>query len=300
MKRYDVMALIALLIIVAALPVYAVVEPRRMERAQEVLREEFLVYGAEMYVDNCAYCHGARGEGIGVMPPLNNPAIADADHDLLYRTIAHSPHGSAMAAWHVEEGGILSDYQVEGLVTLIRHADWGEVEAQAVAEGFVPPIEMAPEMVLATMEGSHADQVADPHECRACHEEPDVHAEQFGLNCSRCHTLEAWQPARLTRHTFLLSHGDRGTLACQTCHTETYSEYTCYGCHDDHTPQDMEDVHAEEGIFAFEDCAVCHPTGQPDEGEEYRHLYETHERAIPFQGPGEEGVSSVGWMERVP
>ena len=78
MKRYDLMSLIALLILVAALPVYAVIEPGRMGRAQEVLREEFLVYGAEMYVDNCAYCHGARGEGIGAMPPLNNPAMAEA------------------------------------------------------------------------------------------------------------------------------------------------------------------------------------------------------------------------------
>ena len=106
----------------------------------------------------------------------------------------------------------------------------------------------------------------DPHECRACHEEPAVHASRFGLNCSRCHTLQAWKPALLTRHAFQLDHGGQGEISCQTCHTHTYSEHSCYECHD-HKPAQMQEVHAQEGIVEFETCIECHPTGQEGEAE---------------------------------
>jgi hypothetical protein len=112
----------------------------------------------------------------------------------------------------------------------------------------------------------HLDQVEaeTPRACRACHEDPTVHAGQFGLDCARCHTSAGWTPAQLTRHTFRLDHGDRGTLACETCHIDAYVEHTCYGCHD-HTAQQMEQIHLAEGLAEYGSCAACHPTGQPDE-----------------------------------
>ena len=87
----------------------------------------------------------------------------------------------------------------------------------------------------------------------------------FGLDCVRCHTLQAWTPASLTRHTFELDHGDEGDLACEICHIETYAENTCYECHD-HKPDQMVEVHEPEGIAEFDDCMTCHPTGAKDEG----------------------------------
>jgi hypothetical protein len=106
-----------------------------------------------------------------------------------------------------------------------------------------------------------------PTDCAGCHEEPAVHAGLFGLDCVRCHTTEAWTPAQLTRHTFPLDHGDEGQIACQTCHTETYAEYTCYNCHE-HDPEETAETHIDEGITDFEDCVACHPTGQEDEAED--------------------------------
>jgi mono/diheme cytochrome c family protein len=225
-----------------------------------VLRQEFVAEGAAIYVENCAACHGAAGEGLGAMPALNNPALASADHDLLYATIAHSPHGTIMSAWHTDEGGRLNSLQVESLVTLIMNGGWSKAGDLAVARGFTSPTPAAPELELATMESGEGD----PHECQACHEEPAVHAERFGLNCSRCHTLQAWKPALLTRHTFYLDHGDEGQVSCQTCHDKNYSEHTCYGCHD-HEPEEMETAHLEEEITDFDGCAECHPTGQEGE-----------------------------------
>ncbi len=58
--------------------------------------------------------------------------------------------------------------------------------------------------------------------------------------------------------------GEGTQIACQTCHTETYAEHTCYGCHD-HQAAEMETVHVELGIIEYDNCALCHPTGEPGE-----------------------------------
>ena len=55
-------------------------------------------------------------------------------------------------------------------------------------------------------------------------------------------------------------------MACETCHTETYFENTCYGCHD-HEPAEMKAVHEAEGILELEPCGECHPTGVSGEAE---------------------------------
>jgi hypothetical protein len=116
-------------------------------------------------------------------------------------------------------------------------------------------------------EACHAEQQfrGTPAECAGCHAEPEIHAGVFGLECAACHTTEAWQPAALRAHTFPLDHGEEGMAACATCHTETYAEYTCYGCHE-HEPEEMTEEHAKEGISQVEmtACAACHPTGEKE------------------------------------
>ncbi len=256
MNRYYTVSLVALLVLVLALPIYALLEPVRLASAQGQLQARFTADGATMYLDNCATCHGPAGEGIGSMPALNQLGTGGASRDTLYNVVAHSPHGTVMSAWHMDDGGILSHYQVESLITLIMDGDWSRVHQMADDRGLKSPELRSPEEELATMEGTSED----PHECRACHEEPDVHADRFGLNCSRCHTLQAWKPALLTRHTFFLDHGDEGKVSCQTCHTEGYAANTCYGCHD-HVEADMVAVHLAEGIQELEPCETCHPTG---------------------------------------
>ena len=264
MKTYNALALIALLVIIALVPFYAVRESTRMEVAQVALSQQQIRSAAALYLEDCASCHGTSGQGLGAMPALNNPAFAEAEAGKLYNAIAGASHGSGMAAWHMSEGGILTTYEVESLVTLIRKADWQTVDAMAAGQ----TVEYA-EPVLASADLTQIDTMSgDPHECRACHEEPAVHADRFGLNCARCHGLESWKPALLTRHTFALDHGGEGKVACETCHTTTYSEHTCYGCHD-HTEAEMETIHAELNITEIATCVTCHPTGEPGEGNLY-------------------------------
>jgi hypothetical protein len=127
------------------------------------------------------------------------------------------------------------------------------------------------------LDGSHASSTCEtchvngeagrifkgtPTECTQCHTEPQIHAGFFGLLCEYCHSTDAWVPARLSQHTFPLSHGEQGVLECQTCHTNSYTTYTCYGCHE-HQPGEIEEEHMEEAISLTElpNCTECHPQG---------------------------------------
>lgn len=105
-----------------------------------------------------------------------------------------------------------------------------------------------------------------PAECGSCHTEPEIHMGFFGSKCQYCHTDEAWLPAFLHMHAFPLDHGQESDAACTTCHTGTYTEYTCYACHD-HQAAAILESHTGFGITAMElpPCASCHPSGLRNE-----------------------------------
>jgi mono/diheme cytochrome c family protein len=146
MNGYKITSLLALLILVVALPIYVLSEPDRMAQAQVALRQEFVSDAAVLYVENCAICHGASGEGIGAIPGLDNPALWTADYDFLFKTIARGRYGTSMTGWHVDEGGVFNDYQVEELIALIRYVDWPQVRELAAVQGLIPPTLPVPEV----------------------------------------------------------------------------------------------------------------------------------------------------------
>lgn len=182
MNKYNLITTIALLILVIAIPAYAIMEPDRMEQAQADLRQEFVSDAAVIYVENCALCHGAAGEGIGSMPALNNEGLRSADFDMLYKTIARGRYDTVMAGWHEDEGGSFNDYQVNELVALIRYANWSEVGEMAAQRGLIPPTMPVPEMEPAMIE-----------EITALGPEGVVWAEGmtlFANNCTVCHGVQ--------------------------------------------------------------------------------------------------------------
>lgn len=146
MNGYKIITILGLLILVTSLPIYIWLEPERMDQAQVALRQEFVSDAAVIYIENCAVCHGAAGEGIGANPALNNPALWTADYDFLFKTIARGRFGTTMAGWHIDENGILNDYQVDELVALIRYVDWGMVRELAAVQGLIPPTLPVPEV----------------------------------------------------------------------------------------------------------------------------------------------------------
>ena len=117
-------------------------------------------------------------------------------------------------------------------------------------------------------EACHQNQTfrGTPSECVQCHQEPDIHRGAFGLNCQNCHTSSAWVPAALRYHSFPLAHGRDAPSDCLTCHETTYTEYTCYACHE-HQPAQITQSHTQAGIALQDlpDCTRCHPTGLRNE-----------------------------------
>jgi hypothetical protein len=107
------------------------------------------------------------------------------------------------------------------------------------------------------------------NECSACHVEPEIHVGFFGLKCEYCHVTSSWYPAQLNRHPFPINHGDQGEQECQVCHIDTYSEYTCFGCHE-HQLSETTDSHQREGISSQElsMCIHCHAEGHVDQSVE--------------------------------
>lgn len=97
-------------------------------------------------------------------------------------------------------------------------------------------------------------------ECIACHRDPEIHAGLFGKDCSACHTINSWQPARLSKHDFPLDHGGEGEIDCATCHTQSYATFTCTNCHA-HNEDQVNEAHLKAGIVEFADCMKCHADG---------------------------------------
>jgi hypothetical protein len=119
----------------------------------------------------------------------------------------------------------------------------------------------------ATCTACHATYVfaGTSQSCAACHREPELHAGQFGQDCSRCHTAVAWAPAQLTQHRFALDHGITEPLDCVACHSTAYYQVVCADCHETaeietaHTPENVPDYLPESS------CISCHPTGEPED-----------------------------------
>ncbi|HEY83790.1 MAG TPA: c-type cytochrome [Chloroflexi bacterium] len=152
MNKYLLTTIIALAVLVIAVPVYGFLEAPRMESAQAELRQQFVSDAAVMYIENCAVCHGAQGEGIGAIPPLNTEGLRQTDYDFLYKTIARGRYGTAMTGWHADEGGIYNDYQIDELVSLIRYASWPTVGELSAQRGLIPPTLPVPDVDEAFLE----------------------------------------------------------------------------------------------------------------------------------------------------
>jgi cytochrome c oxidase cbb3-type subunit III len=84
-----------------------------------------------LYAQNCAGCHGADGKG-GLAVSLADPAyLSIADDAVIRKVTANGVAGTAMPAFAQSSGGLLTDAQVNALVTGIR-TRWGNSGAGAL------------------------------------------------------------------------------------------------------------------------------------------------------------------------
>jgi len=101
------------------------VVPSRPRTEPEAVAPDQIADFAVLYRQNCSGCHGTNGTD-GPATPLGNPAyLALADDATVRRVTAEGVAGTAMPAFAQSAGGLLTDKQIDVLVTGIR-ARWAQ------------------------------------------------------------------------------------------------------------------------------------------------------------------------------
>ena len=127
------------LLLIAGFGLAMLREPGQQLAAAENFRSAAIVEGTDLYVKNCITCHGATGEGVAAYPVLNSEGVRSMETGTLYHTIERGRYNTAMTAYSVNEGGILTQAQVSSLVTMIQSDTWTNVSARAAELNLLPP-----------------------------------------------------------------------------------------------------------------------------------------------------------------
>jgi len=90
----------------------------------------------------------------------------------------------------------------------------------------------------ATVHKEKKDQVRT---CIDCHKVADVHQNNLGENCQKCHRQQHWDQAVSFNHDFTLFPltGSHQLTTCRSCHAnQTYAldSFTCNDCHSEYEP----------------------------------------------------------------
>jgi cytochrome c oxidase cbb3-type subunit III len=101
--------------------------PGRPGPGPEVINPANVVDFSTLYTQNCSACHGADGKG-GAAIALRDPVyLAIADDATIRRTTAKGVQGTQMPPFAQSQGGMLTDKQINVLVSGIR--SWARPDA---------------------------------------------------------------------------------------------------------------------------------------------------------------------------
>jgi cytochrome c oxidase cbb3-type subunit 3/ubiquinol-cytochrome c reductase cytochrome c subunit len=143
--------------------------PGKPKAGPEVPRPEDVLAFKTLYGANCAGCHGENGQN-GAATALANPEYQSLIDDASLReVIAKGEKGTLMPAFAQENGGMLTDGQIDALIEGMRES-WRK---QDVFGGEAPP----------PYKASHAGDAAKGQAV-------------YSIACARCHGTSAQQPGQ--------------------------------------------------------------------------------------------------------
>ncbi len=177
-EKQHLLGLLALGVIIMALGFALWHEDARRSDAAARLQDDAIDRATALYATNCVACHGASGEGIGSIPAL--AALRASEHDTLFNIVSRGRYNTNMAAWAVDEGGVLYQAEIDDLVTLIQYGSWAEVYAYVEAAGLVPP-----QIVAAEVSADLLTQVSALPDGETLAAGITLYAE----NCVACHNV---------------------------------------------------------------------------------------------------------------
>jgi cytochrome c oxidase cbb3-type subunit 3 len=136
--------------------------PGRPKSDPEIIPPNQVLEFSLLYSQNCAGCHGANGKG-GAAIALANPVfLAIADDSVIRRTAANGVPGTSMPAFAQSAGAMLTDKQVDALVSGIR--SWAKSD---ILNNVIPP--------------PYSSQTPG---------DPQRGAEAYRTYCSSCHGVD--------------------------------------------------------------------------------------------------------------
>ncbi len=94
--------------------------------------------------------------------------------------------------------------------------------------------------------------------CLTCHRDDDLHRNQEGKACERCHIESGWGESVFFEHdlTRFPLVGQHGTVSCESCHLSPAFKDVDKKCSDCHKPEDAHESRLGDR------CEQCHnPTG---------------------------------------
>jgi cytochrome c oxidase cbb3-type subunit III len=157
MMRQPILVIVAIVALAAGIGCSS--SPGRPGKDSEVVPPNQIVDFKLLYSQNCAGCHGTDGKG-GAAIALADPVfLAIADDSVIRGIAANGVFGTSMPAFAQSAGGMLTDKQIDALVSGIRA--WAKPDA--FRDTTLPPY--APKVAGDPKRGATDYQIF----CSSCH-----------------------------------------------------------------------------------------------------------------------------------
>lgn len=201
-----ILGTIAIIVSSVILLVLGFREPQKLEQSETYQSAEAVEFGAKLYTDNCAECHGIRGEGV-FGPPFNDEHFfterlkevgwPGTMEDFIVSTASAGRPASTrpdewpgkpdsiwkMPAWSTEYGGPLRPDQIRAIAAYIMN--W---EAAATNQARQPDIVDLPPLRLADPV-NRGRAVFTTQGCIACHAIEGISTGAVGPELTQIGTL---------------------------------------------------------------------------------------------------------------
>ncbi|MBK6457315.1 MAG: c-type cytochrome [Gemmatimonadetes bacterium] len=140
LDRWYLAGIGCIVLLLAAFPVYAWREPRRLAAAREERQLAYIEMGEKTFAMHCASCHGDNGGGGRTASTLRSREyLQQATVQQVEWAIAGGRTGTAMAAWSQDFGGPLTMEEVRQLSEFIKSYDSVAVSVPEWKKGVAAP-----------------------------------------------------------------------------------------------------------------------------------------------------------------